>query len=162
MRAPSPVLVGRDDLLALADRRLTATADGHGELLFLAGEAGIGKTRLLREIAARAAARGFTVVGAAAFPADADVAGGLITDALSTFGTGTAELLQLSADGDSHRRRRLLVTGLADALAEAGAGPEPGLMTLEDLHWADDLPLQTLARLAHRLPALPMLIVGTY
>jgi DNA-binding CsgD family transcriptional regulator/tetratricopeptide (TPR) repeat protein len=162
MRAPSPVLVGRDDLLALADRRLTATADGHGELLFLAGEAGIGKTRLLTEIAARAAARGFTVVGAAAFPADADVAGGLITDALATFGTRTAALLHQSHDGDSHRQRRLLVTGLADALAQAGAGPEPVLVTLEDLHWADDLTLQVLARLAHRLAGLPMLVVGTY
>jgi DNA-binding CsgD family transcriptional regulator/tetratricopeptide (TPR) repeat protein len=162
MRAPSPVLVGRDDLLALADRRLTATAGGRGELFFLAGEAGIGKTRLLTEIAGRAAARGFTVVGAAAFPADADVAGGLITDALSAFGTHTAKLLGQSHAGDSHRQRRLLVTGLADALAEAGAGPEPVLMTLEDLHWADDLTLQILARLAHRLPGLPMLIMGTY
>jgi DNA-binding CsgD family transcriptional regulator/tetratricopeptide (TPR) repeat protein len=166
MRAPSHVLVGRDDLLALADRRLTATADGHGELLFLAGEAGIGKTRLLTEIAGRAAARGFRVVGVAAFPADTDVAGGLIADALSAFGTRTAKLLGQSHDGDSHRQRRLLVTGLADALAEAGAGsgpaPQPVLMTCEDLHWADDLTLQTLARLAHRLPALPMLIVGTY
>ncbi|GAA3346509.1 helix-turn-helix transcriptional regulator [Amorphoplanes nipponensis] len=162
MRAPSPVLVGRGDLLALADRRLAAAADGHGELLFLAGEAGIGKTRLLTEMAARAAARGFTVVGAAAFPGDADVAGGLITDALSAFGTGTEALLRGSPDGDSHRRLRLLVTGLADALAEAGAGPRPVLMTLEDLHWADDLTLQVLARLAHRLPGLPMLVVGTY
>ncbi|MEU8608952.1 LuxR C-terminal-related transcriptional regulator [Actinoplanes sp. NPDC048791] len=110
----------------------------------------------------RAAASGFTVVGAAAFPADADVAAGLITDALSSFGTRTAELLRRSHEGDSHRQRRLLVTGLADALAEAGAGPQPVLITLEDLHWADDVTLQTLARLAHRLPGLPLLIVGTY
>ena len=39
-----PVLIGRDDLLALADRRLAATATGAGELLLLSGEAGIGKT----------------------------------------------------------------------------------------------------------------------
>jgi DNA-binding CsgD family transcriptional regulator/tetratricopeptide (TPR) repeat protein len=162
MRAPSPVLLGRDDLLALAARRLASAADGRGELLFLAGEAGIGKTRLLGAIAAGAAARGFSVVGAAAFPGDADVAGGLITDALSEFGTRTAKLLRQSHDGDSHRQRRLLVTGLADALAEVGAGPEPVLLTLEDLHWADDLTCETLARLARRLPALPMLVVGTY
>ena len=162
MRAPSPVLVGRDDLLALAARRLASAAGSRGELLFLAGEAGIGKTRLLGEIADRAAAQGFAVVGAAAFPSDADVAGGLITDALAEFGTRTAKLLRQSYDGDSHRQRRLLVTDLADALAEAGSGPQPVLLTLEDLHWADDLTLQTLARLARRLAALPMLIVGTY
>ncbi|AGZ44977.1 ATP-binding protein [Actinoplanes friuliensis] len=162
MRAPSPVLVGRDDLLALADRRLDAAASGRGGLLFLAGEAGIGKTRLLAAISARAAARGFTVAGAGAFPSDADVAGALIADALSLFGTRTAELLRRAYDGDSHRQRRLLVTDLADALAEIGAGPEPLLLTLEDLHWADDLTCEALARLARRLPALPMLVVGTY
>ena len=45
-----PVLVGRDDLLALAERRLAEAADGRGHVLFLAGEAGIGKTRLLGSI----------------------------------------------------------------------------------------------------------------
>ena len=43
----SPVLVGRDAFLALADRRLVEAAAGRGHLLLLAGEAGIGKTRLL-------------------------------------------------------------------------------------------------------------------
>jgi predicted ATPase len=46
----SPVLVGRDDLLALAERRLGEVAGGRGQLLFVAGEAGIGKTRLLAAV----------------------------------------------------------------------------------------------------------------
>jgi chromosomal replication initiation ATPase DnaA len=45
-----PILVGRDDLLALAGRRLEDAAEGRGHVLFLAGEAGIGKTRLLGSI----------------------------------------------------------------------------------------------------------------
>jgi chromosomal replication initiation ATPase DnaA len=53
----SPVLVGRDDFLALADRRLSAAASGQGHLLFVAGEAGIGKTRLLAAIADAATGR---------------------------------------------------------------------------------------------------------
>jgi MoxR-like ATPase len=68
-----PVLVGRADLLALADRRIAAARDGTGHLLLLAGEAGIGKTRLLEAIRERAAAAGFAVFGVAAYPADAEV-----------------------------------------------------------------------------------------
>ena len=43
----SPVMVGRDSFLALAEGRLAAAEAGSGQLLFVAGEAGIGKTRLL-------------------------------------------------------------------------------------------------------------------
>ena len=35
-------------------------------------------------------------------------------------------------------------------------------MTLEDLHWADDLTLEILEALARRLPTLPMLVLATY
>jgi ABC-type transport system involved in cytochrome c biogenesis ATPase subunit len=72
----SPVLVGRDDLLALAGRRLAATVQGRGELLFLAGEAEIGKTQLLREIVGLARAMGFTVATAAASPGGCGGRGG--------------------------------------------------------------------------------------
>jgi hypothetical protein len=43
----SPVLVGRDTYLTLVEARLAGAAAGAGQLLFVAGEAGIGKTRLL-------------------------------------------------------------------------------------------------------------------
>ena len=43
----SSVLVGRDEALTHAWRRLGEAASGAGQLLFVAGEAGIGKTRLL-------------------------------------------------------------------------------------------------------------------
>ena len=54
-----PVLVGRDDLLALAARRIEEAGAGRGHVLFLAGEAGVGKTRLLGSIERLAAASGF-------------------------------------------------------------------------------------------------------
>ena len=41
----SPLLVGRDDLLELATGRLDEAAEGRGQLLLIAGEAGIGKSR---------------------------------------------------------------------------------------------------------------------
>ena len=55
----SPLLVGRDDLLALGERRIGEVLDGRGQMLLLAGEAGIGKTRLLRALIRSADAAGF-------------------------------------------------------------------------------------------------------
>ena len=57
----SPVLVGRDDFLTLMEGRLADAAAGAGQLLFVAGEAGIGKTRLLGSIARHAHASGPSV-----------------------------------------------------------------------------------------------------
>jgi transcriptional regulator with XRE-family HTH domain len=57
--APGPLLVGRARELARLDRHLAG--DGP-PLLLLAGEPGIGKTRLLREAAARARDAGWTVL----------------------------------------------------------------------------------------------------
>jgi DNA-binding CsgD family transcriptional regulator/tetratricopeptide (TPR) repeat protein len=166
----SPVLVGREDLLALASRRLAAAADGRGELLLLAGEAGIGKTRLLGEVVHRARELGFTVVTAAASPGDAVVAAGLLGDLASELAreTGTASVGERIAarldsggvDGDSDRQRRLLVSEVADLLSSLGA--DRTLLALEDLHWADDVTLDVLGRLGRRTQTRKMLLVGTY
>jgi DNA-binding CsgD family transcriptional regulator/tetratricopeptide (TPR) repeat protein len=167
----SPVLVGRDDLLALADRRLAAAAGGHGELLFFAGEAGIGKSRLLREVAIRAAGAGFAVIGAGASPGDAEVAAGMLTEFAAELrrtehtretGEQIARRLREPGDGDPNRQRRLLAAELTDLVETITAGPWPMLVTLEDLHWADDLTLDVLGRLGRRAPALPLLLIGTY
>ena len=53
-----PVLVARDELLDLASRRIEEVAGGTGRFLILAGEAGLGKSRLLGAIRRRAAASG--------------------------------------------------------------------------------------------------------
>src|SRR5512134_1982822 len=75
-----PILVGRDDLLDLASRRIESARSGEGQLLLLAGEAGIGKSRLLGAIGRRAALSGFARASAAAFPGDLEIAGGLLID----------------------------------------------------------------------------------
>ena len=170
----SPVLVGRDSFLTLADRRLAGAAVGEGRLLFVAGEAGIGKTRLLSMIARQADASDFAVVRAAAFPGDVQSLAGLMLDlasnllparepALSELGRSLTSRVRAISDaaGDAHHRRRVLVQDLADLLASAEPGM-PVLLVLEDLHWADELSLDVLGHLASRVAARPMLVAGAY
>ena len=143
-------------------------------MLFVAGEAGIGKTRLLGSITRRAQASRFGVARAAAFPGDVQSLGGLLLDLASDLVSGpepvlgdlgqriTARIRAIPADaGDAHHRRRLLVQDLADLLVTADPGL-PVLIILEDLHWADELSLDVLGHLAGRIANRPMLIAGAY
>jgi DNA-binding CsgD family transcriptional regulator/tetratricopeptide (TPR) repeat protein len=170
----SPVLVGRDDLLALCEERLSQAAAGDGRLVFVAGEAGIGKTRLLGAVARHARAGGFAVARGAAFPGDVQSFAGLLLDlasdlvsapgpALAGLGRSLSSRVRaMPADaGDAHHRRRLLVQDLADLLVGVDPGV-PVLVVLEDLHWADELSLDVLGHLAGRLAARPMLVAGAY
>lgn len=169
-----PVLVGRDGLLALADDRLAAARRGRGGLQFLAGEAGIGKTRLLGSIERRARAAGFRCVRAGTYPGDLEVTGAVLVDLARAMGrqtafdaTGAAITARLAdaptpgTGGDAHRRRRVLALDLAAILASA-ADAGPTLLALEDLHQADDLTLEILTMLATRAAEAPLLVIGTY
>jgi tetratricopeptide (TPR) repeat protein len=140
----------------------------------VAGEAGIGKTRLLAAVASAARGRSFGVVRAAAFPGDSEASGGLLLDLASDLRAArderaaeataamSAQLREPGgAGGDRHRRRRLLVQDLADAFGDLG-GAGPLLVVLEDLHWADELSLEVVGHLAARLPTRPLLVAGAY
>ena len=58
-----PVIVGRDDLLELVDDLIGDAAQGRGHALFLSGQAGLGKTRLIRATIRKAVAAGVRVDG---------------------------------------------------------------------------------------------------
>lgn len=73
----SPILIGRDDLLDLAERRLEQAAAGRLQFLLLAGEAGIGKSRLLGAIETKARGAGFRTAGGFLAPQDPRRAGSL-------------------------------------------------------------------------------------
>src|SRR5262245_14939038 len=76
----SPLLIGRDELLELADRRLDDVEAGRGQLLLVAGEAGIGKTRFLDAVWQKADERGFIGTGGWVAPQDHDVPAASILD----------------------------------------------------------------------------------
>ena len=174
VRTPrSPVLVGRRTELATALGLVDAAVRGHGGALLVVGEAGVGKSRLVDELRARAAAAGMTVL------VGRSVADGgtyrAVTEAL-------ARLLRLHPRIDDPAlqpyRAALgrLLPGLPDAEPLPRA-PDPTVMlgegvlallagrstllVLEDLHWADPDTLDLVRYLAGALTDAPVLLVAT-
>ena len=163
-----PLLIGRDDLLGLADRRLDDATAGRAQFLLLAGEAGIGKTRLLGAIRRKAEARGFAAVAGSVAPQDRDVPAASILDLarsmtrLAPFADLGRQLLDLSdttmAAGQVRRRR--LVMELVERILTSLPGPT--MLSFEDLHWADDLSLEIIGELARKSRDRRLLLTGDY
>lgn len=161
-------LVDRDDVLALAARRWAESAAGSGQLLLIAGEAGIGKSRMLDEIADLLS--GVPVLTTRAWPRDAEFPGAVLFDlarALRQEGRdelGDALVVRLrvgDGTGDAAARYRMLASDLTD-LVFGLLVDEPLLLRVEDLHWADELSLDVLERLAPLVRHSRSLVVATY
>ncbi len=163
-----PLLVGRDDLLDLADRRLADAAESRGHFLLLAGEAGIGKTRLMGAIKRKALAQGFETADGAVAPQDRTVPASLMLDLartmarVPTYAQLGQDLLVMPERSNraEPRSRRLLVVDMVDRIVESLT--EPSMLAFEDLQWADDLSLEIVAELARRIRDRPVLLVGAY
>ena len=163
-----PLLVGRDDLLELADRRLDDVAAGRGQFLLLAGEAGIGKTRLLAAIRSKAEARGFSAVAGAVAPQDRDVPAASLLDLarsmtrLPPFAGLGRELLDMSdaTRVAEHVQLRRLVMELVERILNSLPGPT--MLSFEDLQWADDVSLEVIAELARQSRDRQILLTGDY
>jgi tetratricopeptide (TPR) repeat protein len=177
-------LVGRDRELRLLEQALEDAAGGRPTLLVVTGEAGIGKSRLLESVRARARGR-FHFLDANGREGDRDLPFQLLADAirsldvspetfqasLSPYADAFAELVPeltsstISAPGTAmsqltRRRRFEGFLHLLRALAQA----RPVLLVLDDFHWADPSTVDTvtfcLARL-HGARALCVLALRT-
>jgi hypothetical protein len=178
--------VGRARQQAELGAALDALGAGRGELVFLSGEPGIGKTRLLDETAARATAAGARVAWgrcweAGAAPAyfpfatalgalwrtlDEDERRALATPEVAPAGQlvpGLAALVPWTAPaaGDAAAARFVLFEAVA-ALLRQVSRRAPVVLALDDLHDADRSSLALLAFLARDLRAMAVLIVGTF
>jgi DNA-binding winged helix-turn-helix (wHTH) protein/tetratricopeptide (TPR) repeat protein len=184
--SPGP-LVGRAPALAEIDLAFDALEEGRGGLVLLAGEAGIGKSRLAAEAAARARARGALVLvgrcpeeaGAPALRPFAQIlrgyAEGRDPRALAAvFGPGAEDLvlavpelrrvlpaLAVSSVEASASARVRLFDAMRSFLRSASAA-RPLLLVVDDLHRADELSLRLLAFLAPHLAGMPVLVLGAY
>jgi class 3 adenylate cyclase/tetratricopeptide (TPR) repeat protein len=115
-------LIGRDDDLAWLRRQLDAALGGAGRALRIAGEAGVGKSRLTAALVEEAAARGMRVIAAACFPNTAGIPYAAWSEWLKSL-CGIS-----SGDSPALRERKL-----SAQLAQLGAGAEEWLPLLGDL-----------------------------
>jgi class 3 adenylate cyclase/tetratricopeptide (TPR) repeat protein len=133
---------------------------GRPQVLLITGAAGIGKTRLVEELCARAesAAGGAQVLlGESAPLAGAALAYGPFVAALRD---QAGWMLADDGTPDMLAARHRLFVHVLELLAGL-ATRSPVVLVLEDLHWADDSSRELLAFLAVRLRDQPVMLVGT-
>ena len=184
-RVTSTRLIGRTGELAELEAAFAAASDGHPSIAFVAGESGVGKSRLVSELSARAKARGArTLCGECVELGEGEL----------PYAPLVAALRPLSRDGDpllaevGEAARAELATLLpelgtrgSNGRADEGAGvaqrrlfeallallerlgrEDPVLLLLEDIHWADSSTRAFLAFIARAMSTERVLAVCTY
>ncbi len=152
----SEVFIGRERELEEFEHALAAAQSGRGATALVAGEAGIGKTRLASEVAKRAGGSGFVVlVGRSIDLVGTELAYQPFVDAFRALG-------QPWRSGGRTAGSQLQVFEDALALLTERAASAPVLLVLEDLHWADNSTLDLLVFLAHNLNDQPILLLATH
>ena len=147
-----PELIGRRaELEALAERRRAAAA-GHGAFVLISGDAGVGKTRLLRAFR-ETLAGGRATVGAGGYDEFANLPYGAIIEALR----GAGSLKPIVAE----RTRAEQLAALAERLATTCASRNVVLL-LEDVQWADEASFAFLLHVLRSLATQRLLVVATY
>lgn len=172
------VVVGREVELEKLDRALEASTSGHGRAVMVVGDAGIGKSTLLRACGARAAARGVLVAWGHGWLDGAStpllpwtqvlrtVAGHVAGDRPLDVGPGAAPLLTLvpelrgvvagsapppeTADADFFLRDAIVT------VLRRVASRQPLAVFIDDLHVADTASLRMALHLAPTLTGVPL------
>lgn len=164
-RVSSPVLVGRDEEV---DELLATVARGSapsGGLVLVEGEAGIGKSRLVGELTARATEAGAVVLAGACLPfadavpyaALAPIVAALDRESGSEPGTAPADGGRRPSDGSDRLR---FFGWLTDRLV-ARSRAQPVVVVIEDLHWADESTGDLLLFVSEAIRSAAVTIVAT-
>ncbi len=147
---PAPMLLERREALDQLSQLLTQAAGSRGRVALIGGEAGIGKTALLREFADHASAAAAPLWGGCD-PMFTPRPLGPLHDMATALGDGV-----LAALGRDHGRLEVF-TAVLDAL-----GRDAHCLVFEDLHWADEATLDLLAYLGRRIEHTRTLLLCTY
>jgi DNA-binding CsgD family transcriptional regulator/tetratricopeptide (TPR) repeat protein len=181
LRATSPSFVGRHGEMARLERALDVAAEDGSAVALIAGEAGVGKSRLVQELATRAEGRRFRVCvgrcvdfGEAIWPLAPlrEVVASLVDDLDSealdlVVGGARGVLAELVPELGGERageapvssdRLCELVVGMLRRLAQRA----PLVLVVEDLHWADATTRTLFSALARVGRVSPLLLVGTF
>lgn len=187
LREPATPFVGRTDARPELSGRLTGAVRGAGSLVLLAGEPGVGKSRLAEEVAEEARQRGFGVITGHCYEARGDLpympwvemlearTRDLDPDTLrERLGEHAPALAQIAPElrrtlpeipalleMPAEQQRRYLFNSVRDYMSGIAEG-WPQLLTIEDLHWADESTLLLLEHVADWVGEAPILVLGTY
>lgn len=143
-------LLEREDVLAKLQAQSREAAAGPGRLVFVEGEAGIGKTSLLRAFTGLLDPRVPLRWGACEAMLAPHPLGFLQDIVLQCPGTPLTTLIQAGAE------RQQLFAAFVDLLAE-----RPSVMVIEDAHWADQATLDLLRFAARRIERTRSLLVAS-
>jgi DNA-binding SARP family transcriptional activator len=180
------VFVGRDTELAELIAGLDASVGGRGGLFLLAGEPGIGKSRLAEELLREARLRGASVLAGRCWEAGGAPAYWPWVQSLRSYveqcereklraqlGSGAAEVAQivpelrelfpaLEEPGLESEGARFRLFDSTARFLQSAAADQPILLVLDDLHAADEPSLLLLRFVAGELGGSRILLVGTY
>ena len=184
-RAVCRILVGREEELSTLEDALLAACRGEGSVVVLAGDAGMGKSRLCTELADRAERIGATVLEGSCSEADIALPYLPFLEAIGNY-LSTGESAKLRERLGVHIQELSKVfPQLAEAASPANNGAETPdarlrlfeailallglaseerglLLIVEDLHWADASTRELLDYITRRLRNRRMLVVATY
>ena len=145
-------LLERDWALAALAEARAAAAQGDGRVVFVTGEPGIGKTSLVTRFV-RDLDAGARVLFGSCDDLSIPRPLGPIRDLVGSVSASLEEAL--AAGAPSHEIQSLLI-------AELELPPQPTVLVLEDVHWADDATLDSITVLGRRVASLPALLVLTF
>jgi ATP/maltotriose-dependent transcriptional regulator MalT len=143
-------LLERGNFLERLRIALTEAAAGRGRLVFVSGEAGVGKTSLVTRFREEHAEGARVLSGAC----DGLLTPGALAPLVEIAETTGGELEQLVREG---ARPEELAAALLRELA-----PPPAMLVLEDVHWADEATLDLLKVVARRIETVSALVLVTY
>ncbi len=149
---PRPGLVGRDREMAVLSGVL---ADSSPRFVLVEGEPGIGKSRLVAEATAAAAARGARVAWGRCHEDDDAPALWPWRQVLAAL-TGDPQAVLAGPDDGAFAAFERMLRALVDASARSGV-----VVVLDDLHWADPASLRLLSFLAVELQHGPVTVLAT-
>ncbi|MDP9236727.1 MAG: serine/threonine-protein kinase, partial [Chloroflexota bacterium] len=179
--------VGRGEEMGQLKDALDGALSGKAALIFVAGEPGIGKTRLAEEFAVYAGLRGAHVLSGRAYEGGSSLPYTPFVEALRQYtrsrpdaelraqlGPGAPEIATLVSEIrqrfpdieeapklDPEAERLRLFESVTDFLRNASAAG-PIVLHLDDLHWADKPTLLLLQHLAQRTARDRLLVLGAY
>jgi DNA-binding CsgD family transcriptional regulator len=173
------LLLEREAQVAALRALVDAAENGEGRFAVIEGSAGIGKTRLLAEGRAIAAAAGMRVLAARGVEIEGDFAYGIVRqlfepllasvspDLRAELLSGPAALIepllgasQLADSPDAPAEGSFAILHGLYWLAANVAFQQPTLLAIDDLHWADTQSLRWLHYLTRRLEEVPLLVVA--